>query len=96
MCGDMIHCVLSYCSSQSFGSCYIRFCITCFLRLDEVICFVGAFFFQENIGVFVDQNGKLLPEGRICWSEAPLEVVIQKPYAIALLPRFVEVTDCLK
>lgn len=44
----------------------------------------------------MDQNGKLLPEGRICWSEAPLEVVIQKPYAIALLPRFVEVTDCLK
>ncbi|KAF7828852.1 vam6/Vps39-like protein [Senna tora] len=46
---------------------------------------------KENIGVFVDQNGKLLPEGRICWSEAPAEVVIQKPYGIALLPRFVEV-----
>ncbi|XP_027333753.1 vacuolar sorting protein 39-like [Abrus precatorius] len=46
---------------------------------------------KENIGVFVDQNGKLLPEGRICWSEAPVEVVIQKPYAIALLPRFVEI-----
>ncbi|AES94953.1 vam6/Vps39-like protein [Medicago truncatula] len=46
---------------------------------------------KENIGVFVDQNGKLIPEGRICWSEAPLEVVIQKPYAIALLPRFVEI-----
>ncbi|XP_041009094.1 vacuolar sorting protein 39 isoform X2 [Juglans microcarpa x Juglans regia] len=45
----------------------------------------------ENIGVFVDQNGKLLQEGRICWSEAPLEVVIQKPYAIALLPRYVEI-----
>ncbi|KAF5463988.1 hypothetical protein F2P56_014106 [Juglans regia] len=46
---------------------------------------------KENIGVFVDQNGKLLQEGRICWSEAPLEVVIQKPYAIALLPRYVEI-----
>ncbi|KAL2348516.1 hypothetical protein Fmac_002516 [Flemingia macrophylla] len=46
---------------------------------------------KENIGVFVDQNGKLLPEGRICWSEAPLEVVIQKPYAMALLVRFVEI-----
>ncbi|KAE9606701.1 hypothetical protein Lal_00025734 [Lupinus albus] len=46
---------------------------------------------KENIGVFVDQNGKLLSEGRICWSEPPLEVVIQKPYAIALLPRFVEI-----
>ncbi|XP_057759915.1 vacuolar sorting protein 39 [Arachis stenosperma] len=46
---------------------------------------------KENIGVFVDQNGKLLPEGRICWSEAPTEVVIQKPYAAALLPRFVEI-----
>ncbi|XP_061342350.1 vacuolar sorting protein 39 [Gastrolobium bilobum] len=46
---------------------------------------------KENIGVFVDQNGKLLSEGRICWSEAPVEVVIQKPYAIGLLPRFVEI-----
>ena len=44
----------------------------------------------------MDQNGKLLPEGRICWSEAPTEVVIRKPYAVALLPRFVEVTECLK
>lgn len=43
----------------------------------------------------VDQNRKLLPEGRICWSEAPIEVVIQKPYAIALLPRFVEVIEHL-
>lgn len=46
---------------------------------------------KDNIGVFVDQNGKLIQEGRICWSEAPSAVIIQKPYAIALLPRFVEV-----
>ncbi|ONH96827.1 hypothetical protein PRUPE_7G154500 [Prunus persica] len=46
---------------------------------------------KDNIGVFVDQNGKLLQEGRVCWSEAPNVVVIQKPYAIALLPRYVEV-----
>lgn len=39
----------------------------------------------------MDQTGKLLPEGRICWSEAPQEVVIQKPYVIGLLPRYVEV-----
>uniref|UniRef100_A0A7N0T7X6 CNH domain-containing protein n=1 Tax=Kalanchoe fedtschenkoi TaxID=63787 RepID=A0A7N0T7X6_KALFE len=46
---------------------------------------------KDNIGVFVDQNGKLLQEGRIVWSEAPSVVVIQKPYAIALLPKYVEV-----
>ncbi|KAM6564586.1 hypothetical protein CsatB_024584 [Cannabis sativa] len=46
---------------------------------------------KDNIGVLVDQNGKLLQEGRVCWSEAPSVVIIQKPYAIALLPRFVEV-----
>ncbi|KAL1349333.1 vacuolar sorting protein 39 isoform X2 [Arachis hypogaea] len=46
---------------------------------------------KDNIGVLVDQNRKLIPEGRICWSEAPIEVVTQKPYAIALLPRFVEI-----
>ncbi|KAA8531881.1 hypothetical protein F0562_006402 [Nyssa sinensis] len=46
---------------------------------------------KDNIGVFVDQNGKLLQEGRICWSEAPAVIVIQKPYAIALLPRYVEI-----
>lgn len=43
----------------------------------------------------MDQNGKLRPEGRICWSEAPAEVVIQKPYALALLPRFLEVAKYL-
>ncbi|KAI8568802.1 hypothetical protein RHMOL_Rhmol02G0228700 [Rhododendron molle] len=46
---------------------------------------------KDNIGVFVDQNGKLLQEGRICWSEAPATVVIQKPYAVGLLPRHVEI-----
>ncbi|KAL4352879.1 hypothetical protein GQ457_06G039820 [Hibiscus cannabinus] len=46
---------------------------------------------KENIGVFVDQNGKLLQADRICWSEAPAAVVIQKPYAIALFPRRVEI-----
>ncbi|KAL9274546.1 Vacuolar sorting protein 39-like protein [Drosera capensis] len=46
---------------------------------------------KDNIGVFVDQNGKLIQEGRIVWSEAPSEVVIQQPYAIALLPRYVEI-----
>lgn len=39
----------------------------------------------------MDQNGKLLQTDRICWSEAPIAVIIQKPYAIALLPRRVEV-----
>ncbi|MFS7973296.1 putative transcription factor WD40-like family [Helianthus anomalus] len=46
---------------------------------------------KDNIGVVVDQNGKLFPEGRICWSEAPTAVVIQKPYAIALLPKHIEI-----
>ncbi|XP_010548331.1 PREDICTED: vam6/Vps39-like protein [Tarenaya hassleriana] len=46
---------------------------------------------KENVGVFVDQNGKLLQADRICWSEAPTAVVIQNPYGIALLPRRVEV-----
>ncbi|CAK9324261.1 unnamed protein product [Citrullus colocynthis] len=46
---------------------------------------------KDNIGVFVDQNGKLLQEGRICWSEAPSVIVIQNPYAVALLPRYIEI-----
>ncbi|PRQ47618.1 putative vacuolar sorting protein 39/Transforming growth factor beta receptor-associated domain 1 [Rosa chinensis] len=46
---------------------------------------------KDNIGVFVDQNGKLAHEGRVCWSEAPTVVVIQKAYGIALLSRYVEV-----
>ncbi|XVF15757.1 hypothetical protein REPUB_Repub09cG0183600 [Reevesia pubescens] len=46
---------------------------------------------KENIGVFVDQNGKLLQADRICWSEAPTVVVIEMPYAIALFPRRVEI-----
>ncbi|GMH24029.1 hypothetical protein Nepgr_025872 [Nepenthes gracilis] len=46
---------------------------------------------KDNIGVFVDQNGKLVQEGRICWSDSPSEIIIQKPYAMALLPRYVEI-----
>ncbi|GLJ18916.1 hypothetical protein SUGI_0338060 [Cryptomeria japonica] len=46
---------------------------------------------KDNIGVFVDQNGKLLQEGRICWSEAPVSVAIHLPYAIAQLPRHIEI-----
>uniref|UniRef100_A0A164UGY6 CNH domain-containing protein n=1 Tax=Daucus carota subsp. sativus TaxID=79200 RepID=A0A164UGY6_DAUCS len=46
---------------------------------------------KDKVGVIVDQNGKLVQEGRICWSEAPAAVVIRKPYAIALLPRHVEI-----
>lgn len=46
---------------------------------------------KDNIGMVVDQNGKLLQEGRISWSEAPAVVVIQKPYAIGLLPRHIEI-----
>ncbi|KAJ4962524.1 hypothetical protein NE237_022463 [Protea cynaroides] len=46
---------------------------------------------KDNIGVFVDQNGKLIQGGRICWSDAPLVVVIHKPYAVALLPRHIEI-----
>jgi hypothetical protein len=46
---------------------------------------------QDNIGVFVDQNGKHLQAEKICWSEAPSLVVIQKSYAISLLPRRIEV-----
>ena len=42
----------------------------------------------------MDQNGKLAHEGRVCWTEAPMVVVIQKAYGIALLSRYVEVVSC--
>ncbi|XP_074308893.1 vacuolar sorting protein 39 [Silene latifolia] len=51
----------------------------------------GLLLGKDNIGVFVDQHGKLGQEGRIVWSEAPTEVAIHEPYAIALLPRHVEI-----
>ncbi|XP_051127067.1 vacuolar sorting protein 39 [Andrographis paniculata] len=46
---------------------------------------------KDNIGVFVDQNGKLLQEGRVCWSEPPAALVVEKPYAVGLLPRHIEI-----
>ncbi|KAL3844829.1 hypothetical protein ACJIZ3_002232 [Penstemon smallii] len=46
---------------------------------------------KDNIGMFVDQNGKLLQEGRISWSEAPAAVVVENPYIVGLLPRYVEI-----
>jgi hypothetical protein len=52
-------------------------------------------FFQDNIGVFVDQNGKLIQDGRIIWSDTPASVVIHKPYAVARLPRHVEASSFL-
>ncbi|KAJ8642582.1 hypothetical protein MRB53_004330 [Persea americana] len=53
--------------------------------------FLLGSYFLERIGVVVDQNGKLNNDGRICWSEAPASVVIHFPYAIARLPRYVEI-----
>ncbi|RCV41194.1 hypothetical protein SETIT_9G116000v2 [Setaria italica] len=46
---------------------------------------------KDNIGVFVDQNGKLIQDGRIIWSDTPASVVIHRPYAVARLPRHVEI-----
>lgn len=48
---------------------------------------------KDNIGVVVDRNGKLshAGEGNLSWSESPSSVVIQPPYALARLSRFIEV-----
>ncbi|PKA52200.1 hypothetical protein AXF42_Ash010096 [Apostasia shenzhenica] len=46
---------------------------------------------KDDVGVFVDQNGKLLQDGRICWSEPPSSIVFHKPYGLARLPRHVEI-----
>lgn len=50
---------------------------------------------QDNIGVVVDHNGKLSHsgEGNLSWSESPTSVVIQPPYALARLSRFIEVSS---
>lgn len=67
-----------------------------FTSCNEICCkttyFVRDFVFgQDNIGIFVDQDGKLLHDDRICWSDAPLSVVLHQPYVLACLPRHVEV-----
>lgn len=46
---------------------------------------------KDYVGVFVDQNGKLLHDDKICWSEAPASIIIHKPYGLARLPRHVEI-----
>ncbi|KAH8942321.1 hypothetical protein BDL97_14G092800 [Sphagnum fallax] len=48
---------------------------------------------KDNIGVFVDHNGKLTHsnEGNLSWSEAPGGIVIYAPYTLARLSRFIEV-----
>ncbi|XP_078433921.1 vacuolar sorting protein 39 [Wolffia australiana] len=46
---------------------------------------------KDNIGVFVDQNGKLSQDGRICWVEPPASVIIDWPYTIARLPKYLEI-----
>lgn len=46
---------------------------------------------KDNVGVFIDQNGKLTHPGGVIWSEVPSLVVINPPYALAWLSRFIEV-----
>ncbi|MCO5575279.1 hypothetical protein L7F22_029079 [Adiantum nelumboides] len=46
---------------------------------------------KDNVGVFVDQNGKLTRQGGVTWSEVPSLVVVNPPYALAWLSRFIEV-----
>lgn len=46
---------------------------------------------KDNVGVFVDQNGKLTHPGGVTWSEVPSLVVVNPPYALAWLSRFIEV-----
>eukprot|EP00250_Pteridium_aquilinum_P027633 c3535_g1_i1 orf=204-3350(-) len=46
---------------------------------------------KDNVGVFVDQNGKATHQGGVTWSEVPSLVVINPPYALAWLSRFIEV-----
>lgn len=43
--------------------------------------------------MIVDRNGKLSHSGgqNLSWSESPSSVVIQLPYALARLSRFIEV-----
>ncbi|KAK8945028.1 hypothetical protein KSP39_PZI008019 [Platanthera zijinensis] len=40
--------------------------------------------------IFIDQNGKLLHDDKICLSEAPASITSHKPYGLARLPRHVE------
>ncbi|GKD85398.1 Vam6/Vps39-like protein, partial [Tanacetum coccineum] len=42
--------------------------------------------------LLLGKNDKLIPEGRICWTESPAVVVIHKPYAISLLPKHIELS----
>eukprot|EP00897_Mesotaenium_endlicherianum_P007921 jgi/Mesen1/7157/ME000037S06517 len=46
---------------------------------------------KDNIGVFVDSQGKSTRPGGLSWSEAPSAVVVAHPYILAKMTRFVEV-----
>lgn len=77
------------CASMGQLLCFVI--IIWYFRTYVALAYVACFT-QDNIGVFVDQHGKLGQEGRICWSEAPCQIVMHEPYAIGLLPRHVEVS----
>ncbi|EFJ23179.1 hypothetical protein SELMODRAFT_442906 [Selaginella moellendorffii] len=46
---------------------------------------------KDNIGVFVDQSGKVTPQTALSWSESPSAVMVHPPYILARLSRFIEV-----
>ncbi|KAH7372762.1 hypothetical protein KP509_17G019800 [Ceratopteris richardii] len=51
----------------------------------------GLLLGKDNVGVLVDNNAKLTFPGGVTWSEIPNLVVVNYPYALAWLSRFIEI-----
>ena len=46
---------------------------------------------KGNVGLILGQDGRVSRRGSLTWSDLPLTLTASHPYAIALLPNYVEI-----
>lgn len=46
---------------------------------------------KGNVGIFVGADGRVSRKAGLTWSDAPAAVAYSQPYAVALLPNYVEI-----
>lgn len=46
---------------------------------------------KGNVGIFLGQDGRISRKSSLTWSDSPIAVAFSHPYAVALLPNYIEI-----
>lgn len=46
---------------------------------------------KGNVGIFLGPDGRISRKASLTWSDAPLGLAFSQPYAVALLPNYIEI-----